>query len=149
MIGLLSWLPTYYADRYGVSLSELGSYTVLPYLLQIGTSILAGSIADGLINGRKEKGIEEESGVKQRMKRSVLIVRKSIQAVGMLGPAICFALCAFLPSIPAASAALLIAIGSALSASTAAAVSCNHFDISKYNAGIHSMQCSIFKQSSL
>jgi hypothetical protein len=48
-VGLLSWLPTYYADRFGVEMSGLGQYTVLPYVLQIGTSIFAGGVADKLI----------------------------------------------------------------------------------------------------
>ena len=54
---------------------------------------------------------------------------------GMVGPAVCFFFCALAPQLPVNTAALIIAAGSAISAVTVGAVSCNHFDISKYNAG--------------
>ena len=53
----------------------------------------------------------------------------------MLGPAGCFLFCALAQQLPIYTAALIIAAGSAISAVTVGAVSCNHFDISKYNAG--------------
>eukprot|EP00981_Chlorochromonas_danica_P000810 scaffold192_cov320-Ochromonas_danica.AAC.21 len=123
MIGLLSWLPTYYSERFGVSLSALGGLTALPYLLQLGTSLFAGVFADRWI----------------RTGKRVLHVRHVLQSVGMIGPALGLALCAGLSSAPTAAAAyqasFFITIGSALSALTCGAVSCNHFDISPKNAG--------------
>ena len=59
---------------------------------------------------------------------------------GMIGPAICFLFCAVAQQLPVNVAAIIIAIGSAISAVTVGAVSCNHFDISKYNAGIYLRQ---------
>lgn len=123
MIGLLSWLPTYYSERFGVSLSALGGLTALPYLLQLGTSLFAGVFADRWI----------------RTGKRVLDVRNTLQTIGMVGPALGLALCAGLSSAPSAAAAyqasFFITIGSALSALTCGAVSCNHFDISPKNAG--------------
>lgn len=36
MYGLLNWLPTFFADFYKVELADLGSYTLLPYVFQVG-----------------------------------------------------------------------------------------------------------------
>lgn len=49
MYGLLTWLPTFFSDYYGVQLSDLGSYTLVPYVVQGGVGIMAGFIADSLI----------------------------------------------------------------------------------------------------
>jgi ACS family sodium-dependent inorganic phosphate cotransporter len=38
MYGLLTWLPTFFNDYYKVELGDLGGYTLLPYLLQVGGS---------------------------------------------------------------------------------------------------------------
>lgn len=53
----------------------------------------------------------------------------------MLLPAACLAYCAWIPDLTSALAYILINIGTAASALTTAAVSCNHFDISPRNAG--------------
>lgn len=119
LIGLLSWLPTYYSQRFGVPISSLASYTVLPYFLQLLTSVAAGTIADVLIG----KGVR------------VLTVRKGLQTVGMLAPALCLSYCSYATGLSAQQAAGLITAGSAISALTVGAVSCNHFDISPKNAG--------------
>ena len=119
MIGLLSWLPTYYSERFHVPLDSLANFTVLPYFLQMIVGISAGLLADKLIT----------SGVR------TLTVRKSLQIIGMLVPAGCLTLCAYLPSLDASTAAAFITFGSAISAVTVAAVSANHFDISPKNAG--------------
>lgn len=143
LYGLLSWLPTYYSDRFHVPLVELGAFTALPYLIQSVVSISAGFMADALV---------------VKYKWRVLSVRNLFQTVGMLTPAICLTYCAYGPLIeatvrsylgasssmslePIASsvsptvAATVIAVGSAAGALTSAAVSCNQFDISPQNSG--------------
>ena len=102
MIGLLSWLPTYYSDRFHVPLSALSQFTVLPYFLQM-VSIGAGYLADYLINS-------------DRMPK--LLVRQVFQIVGMIGPALCLAYCAYIPTLTAGNAYNIINLGSALSALT-------------------------------
>ena len=119
MIGLLSWLPTYYTQRFNVPLSSLADFTVLPYVLQLVVSLAAGSLADGLI----AKGVR------------TLSVRKVLQTVGMLVPAVCLGICSYATDLSAIQAAQLITLGSAVSAVTVGAVSCNHFDISRKNTG--------------
>jgi len=154
LYGLLSWLPTYYSDRFHVPLVDLGSFTALPYLLQSIVSIYAGFIADALVN---------------KYQWRVLTVRNLLQTIGMITPAICLTYSAYGPLIEStirslmsmtssSSTALLsssaaalvsstttlvsptvtaaiITIGSAASALTSAAVSCNQFDISPQNSG--------------
>ena len=119
MIGLLSWLPTYFTQRFHVPLESLSSYTVLPYFLQMVVGISAGFCADRLVI----------AGVR------ILLVRQVFQIAGMLVPAACLAYCACTPSLEANQAAAAITLGSAVSAITVAAVSANHFDISPKNAG--------------
>lgn len=120
MIGLLSWLPTYYSQRFQVPISELGYFTTLPYLLQMLVAVLAGNAADALIN----------SGTRP------IIVRRILQTVGMLVPAACLAYCSLAASLTATTTAAVITFGSAVSALTVGAVSCNHFDIAPKNAGM-------------
>lgn len=64
MYGLLTWLPTFFTDYYGVALGDLGAYTLLPYVVQGGVGLLAGVLADRLI----------ASGVRTRTVRTVLQV---------------------------------------------------------------------------
>lgn len=45
-LGLLSWLPTYYSERFDVPLSALSSFTALPYFLQLGAALGAGGEND-------------------------------------------------------------------------------------------------------
>ena len=45
MYGLLNWLPTFFADYYHVELADLGSFTLLPYVMQGGVGIMAGVLA--------------------------------------------------------------------------------------------------------
>ena len=118
MIGLLSWLPTYYSQKFGVPIASLGSFTALPYLLQMVVAIAAGFTADKLI----------DSGFR------VIAVRKLFQLVGMLTPALCLGYCSY-AQLSAISTAALITAGSAISALTVSSVSCNHFDIAPKNAG--------------
>ena len=119
MIGLLSWLPTYYSQKFGVPIASLGQFTSLPYLLQLFIAIAAGKIADNFIN----------NGF------NTLKVRTSLQLLGTLIPAACLAFCAYAPGITAQQALIAITFGSAASALTTGAVSCNHFDIAPKNAG--------------
>ena len=123
MIGLLSWLPTYYAEKFNVPLTSLASFTVFPYLLQMGVAVSAGIAADTII----AKG-----------EFSVLSTRTMFQILGTIMPALCLLLCVYPPgnqALTAEKAELFITVGLAFSAFTVASVSCNHFDISPRNAG--------------
>lgn len=121
MVGLLSWLPSFFSDRFHVPVEQLSMYTALPYVLQLGVSLVAGYIADLLIN---------------KYNFRTLRVRQVMQGVGMIAPAICLSACVLLSkSIDLPLASLLVSIGSALSALTVAGVSCNQLDLSLKHSG--------------
>jgi len=120
LYGLISWLPTFYSDQYGVPLSDLPQLTFAPYLLQAGVGVAAGFLADRLIAGGAPR----------------LQVRKRLQLAGMLLPAA--ALLAAASPLAAGSPSLgaaLIDLGLAGSALSLGGVSANHLDIAPRHAG--------------
>jgi len=50
--GLLAWLPQFFMEHCGMQLSQLGSFTLLPYLLQGAVGASASLLADKLITKR-------------------------------------------------------------------------------------------------
>jgi len=50
--GLLAWLPQFFMEHCGMQLSQLGSFTLAPYLLQGAVGATAGLLADNLITKR-------------------------------------------------------------------------------------------------
>lgn len=121
MYGLLSWLPTFFADYYHVELADLGAYTLIPYIVQGGVGAATGFLADNLIT----------SGW------NVKTVRVVFQVLGMLGPAACLLL-AVSPLVGAspATASSLITVGLGFSALTLGGVSASHLDIAPKHAGV-------------
>ncbi|GLI68313.1 hypothetical protein VaNZ11_012674 [Volvox africanus] len=121
MYGLLNWLPTFFSDFYHIQLSDLGSYTLLPYVFQGGLGAATGFLADYLIRSGWRVGT----------------VRKILQVAGMLGPAAC--LCLAVSPLVGASASLasgLITLGLGFSALTLGGVSASHLDVAPRNAGL-------------
>jgi hypothetical protein len=51
--GLLAWLPQFFIEHCGLQLSQLGGFTLAPYLLQAVMGASAGLLADNLIQKRK------------------------------------------------------------------------------------------------
>jgi len=119
MYGLLSWLPTFFSETQGIQVSDLGGYTLVPYVVQGGVGLVSGGLADGLI----ARGIP------------VLTVRRVLQVVGMVGPAACL-LSAVDPSVSAEGASAVITVGLGLSALTLGAVSVSQLDIAPERAGL-------------
>ncbi|KXZ55720.1 hypothetical protein GPECTOR_2g1270 [Gonium pectorale] len=121
MYGLLNWLPTFFSEYYQVQISDLGSYTLLPYVFQGLLGAATGFFADSLLrNGWR-----------------VRTVRRVLQVAGMLGPAAC--LCLAVSPLVGASAGLasnLITLGLGFSALTLGGVSASHLDVAPRNAGL-------------
>ena len=46
--GLLNWLPSFFKDHYHVEISQLASFTLLPYLVQGGVGAASGGAGWGL-----------------------------------------------------------------------------------------------------
>ncbi|KAL6768092.1 PHT4H [Auxenochlorella protothecoides x Auxenochlorella symbiontica] len=116
--GLLSWLPSFFRDAYGVELARLGRFAVLPYAVQGCVGLAAGAAADRLL----ARGWATAS------------VRRGAQAAGMLGPAACI-LAAAACRGPGAAAAW-ITLGAAAGALAAAGAGANHLDVAPKHAGL-------------
>eukprot|EP00913_Durusdinium_trenchii_P004255 g3945.t1 len=115
LYGLLSWLPTFFSEQYGISLSELPALTTVPYVLQALVGLAVGAAADRAL----AQGL------------SVGLVRKTLQTVGMLVPAVALLVAAS----PMTKDWLLVDLGLAANALTLGAVSVNHLDVAPRHAG--------------
>ncbi|CAI5474888.1 unnamed protein product [Closterium sp. Yama58-4] len=115
---LLTWMPTYYHDVLGFNLTESGLFAVLPWLTMAIASNVGGWIADTLI----ARGL------------SVTLVRKVMQSIGFLGPAICLSLLSTVKSPVAAIALLMLSQGT--DAFSQSGLYSNHQDIGPRYAGI-------------
>lgn len=119
LYGLLSWLPSFFSEQYGTSLSELPALTTVPYILQAVVGLAVGSFADRAI----------ANGV------PVGRLRKILQTVGMIVPAIALLLAASPMTKDPSTAGVLVDLGLAANALTLGAVSVNHLDIAPRHAG--------------
>lgn len=86
---ILAWLPSYFADAQGLSIAGSGAYSAAPWITMAVMLNIAGAIADGKI----KKGV------------SVTLVRKSMQAFGLLGSGVCLLL---MPQAQSANVALVL-----------------------------------------
>lgn len=75
----LGWLPSYFADAFHVNYSQMGLFTMLPYFTLLFCATGSGAIADYFVS----RGC------------SLLSVRKTMNTIGFLGPAVCFYLLRF------------------------------------------------------
>lgn len=117
---LINWLPTFFNEKYGIHIEDVGWYTILPYIMQATVGSVAGIIADFLL----------------ARKWSVKTVRRLFQSFGMIGPAVCLTLA--VSSVAPASAmqgSVLLSIGMGLAALTVAGVCVTHLDIAPNHAG--------------
>jgi MFS transporter, ACS family, solute carrier family 17 (sodium-dependent inorganic phosphate cotransporter), other len=87
---LVSWLPSYFVDEFGLTTAQAGVYSVAPFAVMAVVPVLAGRYADKLIAAQM----------------SVLDVRRRLVIAGMLVVAISLAL---LPLAPAAIASVILA----------------------------------------
>jgi len=115
---LLSWLPSYFSSQLGVNLRSVWIFVAPPWIASFLCSNLSGWIADRMI----------VSGY------SVTFTRKTMQTIGMLGPAL--ALSALATADDAVTAVVLLSISLGLASFAFAGVGCNHLDISPRHAGV-------------
>jgi ACS family sodium-dependent inorganic phosphate cotransporter len=91
---MLAWLPSYFRDVQGLSITSAGLFAVGPWVCQFAAGNLFAAIADRLI----ARGVD------------VTLVRKSIQISGLLGAAVCMLLAADAASPMAALAVMCAAL---------------------------------------
>ena len=115
---LLAWLPTYFTDELGVTLTNASLLTLLPPLANVAMATIAGPTADRLI----------QSGMK------VTRVRKTMQTVAFMGPALAMMSVTIIDQ-PVATVGLLT-LGISLGAFSYAGLYSNHQDLSPKYASI-------------
>lgn len=115
---ILTWLPTYFHQALGVDISRVGVYTILPWLVMFLMANVAGWIADNLL----KRGF------------SVTFVRKLMQSIGFLGPALFLTLIGGITSATQAIVYMCCTLG--LGAFALSGFGVNHLDIGPRYAGI-------------
>ena len=115
---LLAWLPSYFTDELGVTLTNASLLTLLPPLANVAMASVAGPTADRMIG----------SGM------AVTRVRKTMQAVAFMGPALAMGTAAYVEE-PVATVGLLT-LGLSLGAFSYAGLYSNHQDLSPKYASI-------------
>ena len=114
----LAWLPSYFKSVHSVSLTNAGLLSAIPWFIGFMSGIAVGHMADRLLS----------SG------RRASAVRKSLQTVSLLGPAMAMLL---LPSVDTAGAALLlICFTTATMAFAGSGFASNCFDIAPRHASV-------------
>ena len=114
----LAWLPSYFRDVQGLSLTGAGLYSAAPWLSMFVVTNIAGWIADHL----------------QSRGWSVLAVRKTMQTVGLLGGAVFLLL---LREADSANVAVLLMCGAlGIASFCISGFGTNHLDIAPKHAGV-------------
>ena len=114
----LAWLPSYFRDVQGLSLTGAGLYSAAPWLSMFVLTNVGGWIGDYLLG----RGL------------SLTAVRKTMQTVGLVGGAICLLL---LRDAESANSAVLLMCGAlGIGSFTVAGFGSNHLDIAPRYAGV-------------
>ncbi|CAG9464222.1 unnamed protein product [Pedinophyceae sp. YPF-701] len=115
---LLTWMPTYYSQVLGLNLAQCGMLSVLPWATMALMANVGGAIADGL----------------QSRGWSITSVRRLMQTIGFLGPALFLSL---LPTVNSAWQAVVCMMGAqGLDAFSQSGLYSNHADIGPKYAGV-------------
>ena len=118
---LLAWLPSYFTQELGVTLTNASLFTLLPPLANIAVASIVGPLADDAL----KKGIP------------VTTVRKVAQIVALCGPATFMALASIFGDDDSGLVTVfLLTIGLSLSSFSYAGLYCNHQDMSPRYASI-------------
>lgn len=119
---MLSWMPTYFKNVFGVSIRDAAWFSALPWAVMAVSGIMAGSIADALVL----RGA------------TITTARKLMQTIGFVGPSLALLGVASASSPEISSLYLTIALG--FSAFSQAGFLLNYQDIGpKYAGVLHGM----------
>jgi len=111
----IAWLPTYYAEQFGLNVKESSFLSILPWAaMALGTNV-SGWVADALVN---------------RKVMSVTKTRKTLQLVGSVGPGLCLLYLAAVPQKGSLfDAVTLLTLAMGLLGCQAGGFASNHQDI--------------------
>jgi len=115
---LLTWLPTYFSTQLGFDLSTSSFFAIIPWLAMFVCANIGGNIADFLL----------------KKKMSITKVRKLMQTIGFLGPALFLGLVA--TTTHANLAVLFMSCALGLSSFSQSGVYSNHADIGPQYSGV-------------
>eukprot|EP00977_Amphora_coffeiformis_P010164 scaffold2363_cov159-Amphora_coffeaeformis.AAC.26 len=78
----LAWMPTFYAEQYGIGIRDSAWLSVLPSVAGAVCGILAGNLADAVVRRQQEAndGVMDENQLTN--------IRKTFQGVALYGPAV-------------------------------------------------------------
>ena len=114
----LAWLPSYFRDAQGLSLTGAGLYSAAPWLSMFALTNLAGWLADHL----------------QRRGWRTVVVRKTMQTTGLVGGAVFLLM---LQEVDSANLAVLLMCGVlGLASFCVSGYATNHLDIAPKYAGV-------------
>ena len=114
----LAWLPSYFRDAQGLSLSGAGLYSAAPWLSMFLLTNVGGWIGDHLL----------------RRGMNVTTVRKTMQTIGLVGGAVFLLL---LRDAESANTAMLLMCGAlGIASFSVAGFGTNHLDIAPKHAGV-------------
>ena len=114
----LAWLPSYFRDAQGLSLSGAGLYSAAPWLSMFVMTNLSGWFADHLLR----RGL------------NITAVRKIMQTIGLTGGAVCLLM---LRDVDSANVAVLLMCGAlGLASFSSSGFGTNHLDIAPRHAGL-------------
>ena len=113
----LAWLPSYFSDVQGLSITSAGIYSAAPWLCMFVMTNATGWLADKMIEAGK----------------STTFVRKFMQTVGLLGGGICLLL--LRDAATPIGAVLLLCAALGLSSFNVSGYGTNHLDIAPKYAG--------------
>lgn len=115
---LLSWLPSYFKDGLGLTITDAGLFSAGPWVAMAIATTIAGAIADSMA----QRGI------------SMTLIRKTMQTVGLSVPAACLFL---LQDVASATTALvLICLSAAALGCSWAGYAANAIDLAPRHAGL-------------
>ena len=119
---LLAWLPSYFTQELGVTLTNASLFTLLPPLANIAVASAVGPLADNTL----KRGVD------------VTVVRKVAQTLALCGPATFMALTCFFANDDESGVVTvaLLSIGLGMSSFSYAGLYCVHQDMSPRFASI-------------
>lgn len=117
---LLQWLPTFYRQRFGTDLKDLGLVSIIPYCVQFSVGLAVGFVADWMV---------------YKLKVPLVYIRKGSQTIALLGAAFFMLLAGFVAT-NIVQGVVFITLALGVNSLSNVGLSVAHFDINPEFAGV-------------
>lgn len=84
LYNLLAWTPTFFSEHYGLNIKESALFSVVPSICGMVGGLTAGNVADYILIRLEKDAIDGQDINHMRTQ-----VRKVVQSISLLGPAVC------------------------------------------------------------